>query len=499
MPSAVFESPGLSLFCFVSFTPGLFHLVSRSTSRKPSILRLPSSFSSIAIPHLCVQLASTRFGMGYTTERLASALSVFRGSEWCRARGHKSENREQYSSSESHPVKRRTMKRGKNTKKRKGCFGNSRGHLTLHLGSNAAKAKLRELAALHGTGYALPVGVGVNPEQKVIKERPFLSTEVSLTPVEQLARQREFETEFADSEAGRSLRSRVVPRRHRACWPCSQEKSREILDNIAPSLCEHLEKHKVKQGKCKEQVEPRSTNCAEIANSSAPSPLRHAQTPAAPVPITTRIVSTMWTHPITFQYKAEASEPCHFCNDFRYGMLGCGRARIKEVKQGPQITYEELPTGNMAKGCEPTRMCAMCAVDRLHISKCPDHRLVSLASCRHLPKLDRQRWFTELGDRSPTRKRKIHYPCCSFCQSPATCVCCAVENNITVQGLRQEKQEMWGRCKLFTCEACRLAYQQNGMKEIKITHGINARDSRCRADLGFLFSGSQLHKTWGVE
>jgi hypothetical protein len=86
---------------------------------------------------------------------------------------------------------------------------------------------------------------------------------------------------------------------------------------------------------------------------------------------------------------------------------------------------------------------------------------------------------------------------CNFCVSPAFLACVAPQRYDKVgrpvaPGARTENG-----CGLFLCSACATALEQVGMNRVKLEEQVRSRGSwKARADMEFLFYGSDLHKAY---
>jgi len=94
-----------------------------------------------------------------------------------------------------------------------------------------------------------------------------------------------------------------------------------------------------------------------------------------------RIITTSFAHPINFTYEQppdDNGKPCHFCNDFTYGMLGLGEVKVEVIDYRDGSGYVKIEGGHVGTGHEPTRMCVTCALERVHIVQCCGHTVAGL-------------------------------------------------------------------------------------------------------------------------
>lgn len=208
----------------------------------------------------------------------------------------------------------------------------------------------------------------------------------------------------------------------------------------------------------------------------------------------TKWITTSFAHPINFKFSAaqEPTRTCDFCRDYRYGILGCGTAKKVEVIVEGGKVIEEMGGGFRAEGRELSNMCIMCALDRFRIHRCASHEIVPIAGL-HPGDFDYQQAFTKFL--TPGTPASVHW--CNFCVSPAFFACGAPQQydkvgRPVVPGARMEKG-----CGLFLCPACAIAVKQVGMDRVKLEEEVRSRGSwKVRADMEFLFHGSDLHKAY---
>ena len=208
----------------------------------------------------------------------------------------------------------------------------------------------------------------------------------------------------------------------------------------------------------------------------------------------TRWITTNFVHPINFKFSVaqDPTKTCDFCRDFRYGIVGCGSPRKVEVIVEGKRIIEEARNGYRAKGKEPSKMCIMCALDRFQICRCGNHEIVPIAGlCSG--DFDYRQAFHNFS--TPGVPAFNHW--CNICISPAFFACGAPQQYSKVgrriaQGARMEKG-----CGLFVCSACAIALDQVGMDRAKLEEQVKMRGSwKVRADMEFLFHGSDLHNAY---
>jgi hypothetical protein len=208
----------------------------------------------------------------------------------------------------------------------------------------------------------------------------------------------------------------------------------------------------------------------------------------------TKWITTSFVHPINFKFSAaqDPTRTCDFCRDYRHGIVGCGPSKLIEVIVERGKIVEEMGHGYRAEGKEPTNMCIMCALGRFQICRCTKHEIVPIAGLCPGDFDYRQAFdnFSMVG--APAFN---HW--CNFCVSPAFFACgtpqqCDKFGRPVAPGAKTEKG-----CGLFLCPACTGAYGQFGMDRTKLEQEVRSRGIwKVRADMEFLFHGSDLHKAY---
>ena len=229
----------------------------------------------------------------------------------------------------------------------------------------------------------------------------------------------------------------------------------------------------------------------------SPSPTPTPEPDARPKPYTFTI-TTAWGHPINFKHDASSGLPCHFCNDFRYGVFGYGLIETKIYRdlQGTQFQEAEDGHGHRSRGKEATRMCVKCSLKRLYISSCEVHSITQFI----VPDTIRfNTYIAQLLDKrypkGPALKCGVYYTC-SLCTQPAFWRCVADQiRDRKRQSLSKEQGKGRG-CGLILCHSCAGNLRRDG-GILKDTTVKKPKDHDCRrADMDFLFPGSLLHKMY---
>jgi hypothetical protein len=204
----------------------------------------------------------------------------------------------------------------------------------------------------------------------------------------------------------------------------------------------------------------------------------------------TRCITTQFAHPLDFGWlpPKDGSKPCHWCQDFTYGLLGLGRIRVEVIKLVDFEGFVELEGGHVERGYEPSRMCLTCARERLRIIRCKGHNMTPLGGITE-EKFD----FDAAYDSLSGSNRQATYTWCSLCLTPAFYGCrssfVAASNGVTTARKG---------CGLLLCGRCAklLAKCERSIPKtvagIECVYGV----SEMRADASFLIPGSELHRSY---
>ena len=226
--------------------------------------------------------------------------------------------------------------------------------------------------------------------------------------------------------------------------------------------------------------------------SPTPKPVVKPQTPSI------FTITTPWAHPMQFKYDAKLGPPCHFCNDFRYGVYGYGLIEAKVFRKVGETQLEETEdsTGHRSQGKEATRMCVECSLKRLFISRCRAHSIKQFGA----PSDAQFKFYIgQLLDKrypnGPALKAGVYYTC-SLCTQPAFWRCVA-DQRLNRYGQQVSEEQGKGRgCGLLLCTSCAGNLQaEKGILKKTTVQKPNGHDCR-RADMQFLFPGSLLHKAY---
>jgi hypothetical protein len=417
--------------------------------------------------------------------------------------------------------------------------------LTIKLRSLRGRLLLNTLACQHGTGYEKKHKS--NTKTRRDNRRDWGKTYLEL---------QDEESWKIDEGTTRSGLKRKIdsPAKVQGSPACKQSKKRCASKDIENLCCKHCEIEHLKCGapkndeetpKLEHHEQPRQIKAIQVASALTPaSPLAHptpspspvaerpidqlrrhyveframvgnhvllagasrqnpitlcspspSPKPAKPMTSSTFIISTPWAHPIDFKYAVNSQPPCHFCDDFRYGIYGYGLIEA-EVSRRADGQLQECRKGHSLQGKEVTRMCVECSLKRLYMSRCKQHSVHQFGT----PERARyQAYIGQLLDQrypnGPSIKLGVYYTC-SLCTQPAfwRCVADQLRNRY---GEKLKEGEGKGRgCGLFLCKSCSANLQaDNGVLKNTTVQKTSGHDCR-RADMQFLFGGSLLHKAY---
>lgn len=225
------------------------------------------------------------------------------------------------------------------------------------------------------------------------------------------------------------------------------------------------------------------------------------------------LVQTELPHPLTVMYDSSGPgcEPCHWCDNFAYGIVGLG-VRYVEVLERRKGQWAELRYGHTHEGKEPSRMCIRCSLNRINIILCAHDNLVPLVD-NSIVQLHEVPIFEELAKASQGLKYKpklvnqtgqsfpepIH-PWCSLCQSPAHWRC----DEPQYRYHRQEPVDIYPLvtgCGLHLCNSCAEhtkrfggdldAVYKQGIKDLE--NGV-----KIRADVNYILRMSESNVFWQI-
>lgn len=162
---------------------------------------------------------------------------------------------------------------------------------------------------------------------------------------------------------------------------------------------------------------------------------------------------------------AESSEPCSWCDDFAYGLVG-----FEKHRPGP--------------------MCARCVQQRSCIVKCTGHRTEPLVEFKP-ESFDFRAAYDSLNP--GTGKRVMKTPWCSLCPSPAFFRCAT--RPATSGHLKSTEPGSVMGCGLMLCETCSILVQAcNDLTWVVSFNRSEDPADGSRADVDYLLPGSELCK-----
>ncbi|GFF33414.1 probable ubiquitin carboxyl-terminal hydrolase 12 [Aspergillus udagawae] len=209
-----------------------------------------------------------------------------------------------------------------------------------------------------------------------------------------------------------------------------------------------------------------------------------------------RIIHTSLAHPVDFAYEppTDGTNPCHWCINFVYGIMGLGRKAVEVIDFGDG-RYVEIKGGHVKDGHEPSRMCVTCALERIHIVNCSRHYIVPLKGYK-VDTFDFDAAYNSLIP-IPGQPRKRINPWCSLCPNPAFFGC----NTLQLVNKYQEPVAPTSPhargCGLLLCERCELlmrAYRGNLAKVVAKNDQANAEAATRRAQLTVTTSSTKRRK-----
>ncbi|OQE02724.1 hypothetical protein PENVUL_c039G03945 [Penicillium vulpinum] len=247
--------------------------------------------------------------------------------------------------------------------------------------------------------------------------------------------------------------------------------SREIpspsFNNAQPSVVEGPKLHEVIEiSDSDDDVPERGKSSIYISDSSLNSPTHpNAPNTIASQPANTHRIWTELAHPVVFIADDQGgSPPCHWCNNFAYGITGLG-ARNPEVWTFPDGTIVELKDGHTADGKEQSRMCFSCTWNRCSIIACshvnlellpvplsPNDEVRRAAASEILHRASETVTDPETGKTGPFFPAP-DYQWCSLCREPAFASCQTVQQVDIYADVVDLEDKAYG-CGLMLCDHC---------------------------------------------
>ncbi|KGO77530.1 hypothetical protein PITC_059700 [Penicillium italicum] len=222
----------------------------------------------------------------------------------------------------------------------------------------------------------------------------------------------------------------------------------------------------------------------------------------------------IWTelaHPVVFLADdSDGSPPCHWCNNFAYGINGLG-TRNPEIWTFDDGTIVELQDGHTGEGKEQSRMCVSCTWDRCKIIQCSHNALGVLPvplSPKDAARTDAEillRQATDALTDPETGKAGPYFPSpiyewCSLCREPAFGSCQALQPIDAYAEVIDCDAESRG-CGLILCEYCLdLTKRFKGDLNAVVAWGRNDQSNPVpyRADVEYLLSGAENNTMYKI-
>ncbi|KKY20841.1 putative c6 finger domain [Phaeomoniella chlamydospora] len=204
-----------------------------------------------------------------------------------------------------------------------------------------------------------------------------------------------------------------------------------------------------------------------------------------------KTINTPWSHPINFKHPPDKRLPCHFHNDHRYGMFGCGKRSVQVIIYDGSPAYREIGEAVRNKAYTPTRMCTACSLERVQMSQCRHSDLAAIS----YSELEENNGFGEshIGAlfEEGLGNKEANVPSCSLCISPALFACCEEQHtdkwgDVSVAVLDDDTG-----CGLLFCSACAEAFMKSGNLP-DTAEEAQRQGKSMRADFEFLLPDSLL-------
>ncbi|MCJ1253908.1 hypothetical protein MMC24_001722 [Lignoscripta atroalba] len=242
-----------------------------------------------------------------------------------------------------------------------------------------------------------------------------------------------------------------------------------------------------------------------LAQKQKPIPETQSDQPAEPSKLTmsernneislTKVIKTRLAHPVSFnhQVREDGSDPCHWCDDIAYGILGLGEIKTEVINYRDGQGYVELESGHTRRGREPSRMCHECTFQRMLITACLSHDIHPIEGVDP-DEFDND---TALDWLSPGMANSAPFEWCSVCPNPASFACRTSRGaNLMDENENDICQEEEG-CGLKLCEACCVCLVEEHSKNLGgLVAALESDEDTgpfgVRADAGFLRTDGEI-------
>ncbi|KAL9114538.1 MAG: hypothetical protein Q9227_001619 [Pyrenula ochraceoflavens] len=261
-------------------------------------------------------------------------------------------------------------------------------------------------------------------------------------------------------------------------FPSQRIFSTEIAPRSAVKVLNCSSNKTSSQADSKEQSKPQVIKPALPKSNKSLAPLKWE------IPFNKTIkITTSWAHPIDFRHIDSPQNPCSFCKDYRYGLLGLGTLHNVEVRQVLD-EFQEVGGGHRERGLRPTKMCRSCAYERLHIVRCPGHDIIELSDLNEAD-FDHQTVLDHLFNQEPGSEEPISL-WCSICITPAFYGCCTAQRFDMYGRPTSSDSEDFRGCGLVLCSECAEAVRCSRGDLAAMKKGLDSGTKNLRADLEFL-------------
>ncbi|PYH87379.1 hypothetical protein BO71DRAFT_472809 [Aspergillus ellipticus CBS 707.79] len=220
-------------------------------------------------------------------------------------------------------------------------------------------------------------------------------------------------------------------------------------------------------------------------------------TPTYPLPKT---IKTSLVHPINIEHTPppDSSLPCHWCTSPIYGILGLGPRTVQVLDYGDG-TYLEISGDHAAEKRQSSRMCVTCALERIHILRCPAHRIIPLRGV-DVETFDFGGAYEGLATAFGMYAGEtvgMNTTWCALCPNPAFFGCATKQTtNVYLEELGEGNEEVG--CGLVVCERCEVLMGWFGgdLGQVVRRNEMDDPDNGCRADVEFLVPGNWLYRRY---
>ncbi|KAK2756792.1 hypothetical protein FQN54_005238 [Arachnomyces sp. PD_36] len=204
------------------------------------------------------------------------------------------------------------------------------------------------------------------------------------------------------------------------------------------------------------------------------------------------LIRTPFAHPIDFFHvpPKNGTKPCHWCHDFTYGIQGLGDRDVEVAISPDGEGYVEMKGGHIEQGKQPSRMCGVCALERVHVGNCSGHAIIPLRNTDEKT-FDFEKAYESLKSKKKRGRHARINPWCSLCPNPAFYGCGTIQKF----NMFREPAEEEG-CGLLLCSDCAKAMERCNSDISKAVQMHRAAHRELRADVEFLLPDNDLFKAY---